>query len=315
MASMENLDNEISAIRAQISSLRARRANLSAVLLSTPRLSTRLSTRLQQRPAANNSLTDNAMRIIKRQSERNLENVYRACAGVTAYKIKDPDPNAVDDGNVLGVRIEVFVEGKFIETYHVLFNRPSTRHKSMLKIHRHTIPACIPLKQLANKFLPQSQRDASTTTEQNLVKLGRVLRKELVAWHLRNVTLERLRAEAGLSDKAAQERIEKHEPAYGKILNAHVSNAFVSDDEDDFVEVQQRKRLRKSPATMADIEADLAVRQISIAWSNGQTAVMEITKDGEIVKAVVKKEDGSPMSSLSRKALGRIEGLITRLSS
>jgi central kinetochore subunit Mal2/MCM21 len=312
MASVEALDAEIASVREQITQLRARRANLSSILLATPQL----STRLQQRPVQHERLRRNASKVVKKQSDRNVENVYRACAGVTAYKVKDPDPNAVDGGNILGVRIEVFVDGKFIDTYNVLFNRPSQRHKTMLKIHRHTIPPCIPVKQLANKFLPQSQREASKTTEQNLIKFGKVLRKELVSWHMRTAAVEKLLAEAGLADKTTKERLEGNEPAYGKVLNA-----FVSDDEDeeseddDFIDNgDRRRRHRDGPVKITEFEADMAVRRIDVLWSNGQAAVVEVAKDGEIVKGVVRNGDGKRMSRLERKTIGRMEGLVQRLT-
>lgn len=316
MTSVEQLEDETSDLRTRISALQARRANLASILLSTPHL----STRLQQRPVANEHLRRNATKVAKQQSNRTLENLYRACAGVTAYKVQDPDPNAVDSGNILGVRIEVFIGGKFVETYHVLFNRPSARHKTMLKIHRHTIPACIPVRQLANKFLPQSQRDASSTTEQNLVKFGRVLRKELVSWHMRTAAVEKMRQEAGLPDKHAQERAVAKEPVYGQVLNAFVSDDEEEEedeqnvDEEEEEEEEESRKRRNGPVKIIEIDADMAARQVDIIWSNGQSATIEITKDGEIIKAVVRTEEGAKLSDLETKAIGRIEGLIERLS-
>lgn len=37
--------------------------------------------------------------------------LYRLGAGATMFEVDDPDPNAVDNGRVLGVRIEVSVGG------------------------------------------------------------------------------------------------------------------------------------------------------------------------------------------------------------
>ena len=305
MATVEELDGEIDDIRTRIEGLKAQRAQLASVLLSAPHL----STRLQQRPVADEQQRRNVTETIKKQTDRNLENVYRACAGVTAYKVQDPDPNAVDNGNILGVRIEVFVDGSFVETYHVLFNRPSTRHKSMLRIHRHTVPACIPIKQLANKHLPQSSRDAAKTTEQDLVKFGRVLRKELVAWYLRTAAVEKLRKQAGIKGKDKPQRTGAEEASYGKVLNAFMSED--EDEEDDEFEVADK---RERPISISDIESDLAGRQLSIIWSNGRTAAIELAKDGEITSCVVRAADGSRESGLERKAIGRIEGLLDRLS-
>lgn len=298
MATIEDLDVEIGDLRARVANLQARRANLSSILLSQPQL----LSRLEQRPVLHERNRRSAAKLVEKQSKRNLENVYRACAGVTAYKVKDPDPYAVDDGNILGVRIEVSTGGSFIETYHVLFNRPNTRHKNMLKIHKHTIPPCIPLQPLANKWLPMTGKDADHKVEQNLVRFGRSLRKELVNWHLRLEALEKLREEAGLVAKEARQ--EGEGPAVGKVLNA-----FVSDDEDSEDDGEFQRRC-DGPIQITDVEADAAVREITITWSDGRNGVVKVAKDGEIEKAAIRSKEGTRELALGRKVIGRIEGLI-----
>jgi central kinetochore subunit Mal2/MCM21 len=302
MSTLENLDSDISDLNARITTLKAHRANLSTILLSQPHL----PARLEQRPVLHEQHRREAAKSAKIQSKRNLENVYRACAGVTAFKVKDPDPYAVDDGNVLGVRIDISIGGRFVETYNVLFNRPDMQHKNMLKIHKHTIPPCIPLQPLANKWLPMTRKDAETTKEQDLVKFGRSLRKELVSWHLRLEAVEKLRLEAGLKGRANGREKENEQPTIGKVLNA-----FMSDDESE--EDYEEQRLRNGPVKIADIEADAAGREITMTWTNGIVGVMKVTKDGEVEKAIVRSKDGVRESALGRKALGRIEGLVQRL--
>jgi central kinetochore subunit Mal2/MCM21 len=307
MATIEALDSEIDSIRARISTLQSHRANLTSVLLSQPHLHTHIN----QGAVTSESQRASASKLLKAQKQRNTENIYRACAGVTAYKVRDPDPCAVDKGNILGVRIEVAIRGRYIETYHVLFNRPNERHKMMLKIHKHTIPSCIPLQALRNKWLPSTERDKGEMLEQNLVQFGKRLRRELVAWHLRTEALDMLRVDAGLGDKASREVKESREPAIGKVLNA-----FVSDDEDeDEEEEEEAARLQRAgPVRIIEIEADLGVREINIIWSSGQTGIFSVTKDGNIEKGIVTTAAGVRVSELSRKALGRIEGLVQRLT-
>ncbi|KAF2642921.1 hypothetical protein P280DRAFT_467049 [Massarina eburnea CBS 473.64] len=304
MSAMETLDNEIGDLQAKIAILQAHRANLSTILLSQPHL----PARLEQRPVQHEGHRRKAAKLVEKQSKRNLENVYRACAGVTAFKVKDPDPYAVDDGNVLGVRIEVAISGRFIETYNVLFNRPDAQYKMMLKIHKHTIPPCIPLQALANKWLPMTRKDVETATEQNLVKFGRSLRKELVSWHMRLEAITKLRSEAGVEDEAARPE-EAEEPAAGRVLNAFMSSDDESDEDDE--ELQRR---RNSPVKIMELEADAAGREITLTWTNGRVGIMKVTKDGEVEKAVVKDEDGTRDAALGRKAIGRIEGLVQRLA-
>ena len=307
MATIDALDNEIDSIRARISTLRSHRANLTSILLSQPHLSTRIA----QGPVTSEAQRVTASNFLKAQQQRNTENIHRACAGVTAYKVHDPDPCAVDNGNILGVRIEVAIRGRFIETYHVLFNRPNERQKLMLKIHKHTVPSCIPLQALRNKLLPSTERYKGEMVEQKLVQFGRGLRRELVAWHLRMEVVERLRVDAGLGDKASRAVEESREPATGKVLNA-----FVSDDEDEEEEEEEEalRRRHGRPMKIMEIEADMGVREINVIWSSGQTGVFSITKDGNVEKAVVTTAAGVRVSELSRKALGRIEGMVQRLA-
>jgi hypothetical protein len=41
------------------------------------------------------------------------QSLYRLGAGATLFEARDPDPNAVDGGRVLGIRFDVCVEGPF----------------------------------------------------------------------------------------------------------------------------------------------------------------------------------------------------------
>ena len=66
-------------------------------------------------------------------------------------------------------------------------------------------------------------------------------------------------------------------------------------------------------ARILDIEADAAVRQITITWSDRRTAAMSITKDGRIEKAVCRKRDGTRDVVLGKKAIGPIGSLMQRL--
>jgi central kinetochore subunit Mal2/MCM21 len=298
MATVEDLDADITDLHARIATLHAHRSNLTSILLSQPHLSARLQTP--------NQSSDTVQRAIKQQSNRNLENIHRACAGVTAYKVQDPDPNAINNGNVLGVSIDVAIGGRFIETYHVLLNWRTRDASRLLMIHKHTIPPCIPLQQLANKWLPTGGKDVEVDPEQDLVRFGRLLRKELVSWHMRVKALEDLRKEAGLPSQKAREEKDGGVGDAGKVLNA-----FVSDDEES--SDAEEDEGADGPIRVLDIEADAAVRQITITWSDRRIAVMSVTKDGRIEKAVCRAKDGSRDGAMSRKAIGPIGGLIRRL--
>ncbi|KAI4675522.1 uncharacterized protein J4E88_007555 [Alternaria novae-zelandiae] len=300
METTEQLDEDISDLHTRLATLRAHRANLSSVLLSQPHLAARLqSTNTNDKPA------NDANDVITRQSKRNLENIYRACAGVTAYKVKDPDPHALNDGNILGVSIDVALGGRFVETYHVLLNVKQKQDKRTMKIHKHTVPPCIPLQHLSDKWLPASGKDEENDPEQDLVRFGRLLRKELVSWHLRVNAVEELRKDAGLA-QPRQDSEDDNFVSTGKILNAFVSdNEASSDIEQDDADF--------GSARILDIEADAAIRQVTVVWSDRRTAVMAITKDGRVERAVCRTRDGARDAVLSRKAVGPLNGLVRRL--
>ncbi|KAI4692643.1 hypothetical protein J4E81_007059 [Alternaria sp. BMP 2799] len=238
-------------------------------------------------------------------SKRNLENIYRACAGVTAYKVKDPDPHALNDGNILGVSIDVALGGRFVETYHVLLSVKQKHDKRIMNVHKHTVPPCIPLQHLSDKWLPASGKDEENNPEQDLVRFGRLLRKELVSWHLRVNAVEELRKDAGL----AQSRQDSEDDSFTS--NGKILNAFVSDDETSSDIEQDDADL--GSARILDIEADAAIRQVTVVWSDRRTAVMTITKDGRVERAVCRTRDGARDAVLSRKAVGPLNGLVRRL--
>lgn len=301
METLEKLDDDISELHSRIATLRAQRANLSSVLLSQPHLAARL-----QNSDKHNKSSGSIQHIITQQSKRNLENAYRACAGVTAYKVKDPDPYAVNDGNILGISIDVSVAEKLIETYHVLLSVKDKEGKKLLSIHKHTIPPCIPLQQLAAKWLPGSGKDEEHDPEQDLVHFGRLLRKELVSWSMRVDAVEKLKKEAGLVEQRQSSEDLVNAPT-SKVLNA-----FVSDD-DASSDIAGSEDEDGGPRVL-DIEADAAVRHINITWSDTRTAAMSITKDGRIEKAVCRTRDGVRDAVLAKKAIGPISGLLRRLA-
>ncbi|EOD46040.1 cenp-o kinetochore centromere component [Neofusicoccum parvum] len=126
--------------RLAFESLERRRSVLSSTLLSSQNTLARI-----QRASANSDSASSpaatALTVAEKQQKHNLENLHRTCAGVTAFRVKDPDPYAVDNGKILGVRIEVSVKGRFAAPYYLLLNRPSPESEN-LRIHKHTIPPC-----------------------------------------------------------------------------------------------------------------------------------------------------------------------------
>ena len=231
------------------------------------------------------------------QQAHHQQCLYRVCAGLTAFRARDPDPHAVDGGAILGLRIEVVSRAKFLRPYYVLLNRPypgGTRGggKGYLRVHRHTVPACIPLVGLAARHLPPpappvGDGKVKGGRKQDLAKFARALRREVVRYHHRLGAVADLRKAAGLG-KGAEER----------------------DGEGEEAEARARKLVG---ITAADAEA----KQISIEWADGKTGRLVMSDDGDILKVVAVGESGRDREAV-RQLLGgmtRVEDVAKRLAS
>ncbi|KAF2397448.1 hypothetical protein EJ06DRAFT_584386 [Trichodelitschia bisporula] len=141
-----SLDAELTALRAEISTLRLRRSLLRTTLLSWPALHTELTASLQL-PGASQALT-----AITAQTETNTANIHRACTGLTLFRVQDPDPNAVDGGEVVGIRIEGFDtgSGRFSVPWFVFL---VGQDGEGVRVLRHTLPESVPLAGLEQKYL------------------------------------------------------------------------------------------------------------------------------------------------------------------
>jgi central kinetochore subunit Mal2/MCM21 len=185
-------------------------------------------------------------------------NLYRTIAGITTFKVRDPDPNAVDGGKVLGLRIEVMSKSRFLRPYYVMLNRPYPDSR-LLRVHRHTVPPSIPLSGLAYRHLPppaplkdDTDPDAPETAPQDLARFARELRREIVRYH------NRAGAIGAISQAAAA---------------ATVSDA---EDDDDMVDVRA---------------ADPQAKQVELGWADGRTGRIILDDDGKIERMVVYRSD------------------------
>lgn len=274
-------------MREQIESLERRRSVLSSTLLSSQNTLARI-----QRASANSDSASSpaatALTVAEKQQKHNLENLHRTCAGVTAFRVKDPDPYAVGNGKILGVRIEVSVKGRFAAPYYLLLNRPSPESEN-LRIHKHTIPPCIPLQPLAAKYLPQNpapEDDGSARQgrSQDLHRLVRELRQQLVSHHLRLDVVAKLRRDAGLPEDV--------EDGSGK--------------------------KKRGKAGIAGVRAlDVDAREIEISWTDSTTARILLSKRGNVERVVTRSAEGNARKRAVERAIvagdGRVEGVIERL--
>ncbi|KAA8570238.1 hypothetical protein EYC84_002551 [Monilinia fructicola] len=261
------LDNEIASLQEQISSLKDQRRLQTATILSSQ---------------ASKSIFVKFEKVFLKDSQtaHNLENLYRACASITSFQVHDPDPNAVDNGYVLGLRIDVGNAGKFVRPYYIMLNKPYSG-STALRIHRHTVPPCIPLASLAAKYLPAPRLAGGIVKEkrQDLTTFVRKLRREVTGYHLRIASIKHLRKTFSLDEKLSRKGKEKERE-------------------------------------IADISAaDAEAKQVRMEWVDGRIGRCVVGMNGEVVKCVIIGEDGRDRDT-ERRVLGgdkRMEGIADRL--
>jgi central kinetochore subunit Mal2/MCM21 len=229
-------------------------ARLRASKSDTPALPTSTSP-----PEDNNPLHQAVLDLSKKQITCNQECLYRTCAGITTFKVQDPDPFAVDKGKVLGIRIEAFTNSKFIRPYYVFLNKPY-KGSQIMRVHRHTVPPCIPLAALAAKYLPTpstASGEALKARKQDLPRFVRCLRREIASYHNRIAAITGMRKAFGLDVKKGKNKGKGRELVIRDI-------------------------------SAADAEA----KQIRFEWVDGRIGRAVVDGKGQIQKCVIIGEDG-----------------------
>lgn len=221
---------------------------------------------------------------LEKQKAYQQQCLYRACAGITAFRVRDPDPNAVDGGNVFGVKIEVMTRAKFLRPYYVFLTRPYTgseQRTRFLRVHRHTVPPCVPLNGLAARYLPAPGSEGATERQQDLARFVRTLRREIVRYHNRVAVIAELRKAVGLDGKRKDAR-----------------------------------SVAEKSSILAISAADTEAKQIRIDWKDGRSGRLVIGDDGEVVKLVILGERGRERT-LTRDLLSggsRLEDVARKLA-
>lgn len=202
--------------------------------------------------------------------------------------------------------------GTFLTPYYLLLHR-ATPGSPALKIHKHTIPPSIPLASLAAKYLPVDSADSTDTAPaQNLSRLVRELRKELVSHHLRLCAIAKLRWEAGLQERKKEAKREEG------------PNDALEEDSDNELRRQRGQRQRQNgtgKGGISDVKADATGRDVRIVFAGGRVARLRLARNGRIEKAVVRDmgaEEGASKRDweMEQKILsgdGRIENVIARI--
>ncbi|CAG8951801.1 hypothetical protein HYFRA_00005605 [Hymenoscyphus fraxineus] len=294
LVSGQLLDDEITSLQAQISSLQAqRKLQASAILSSQATKATLLRLQKSQQKFSSQSResssqstpsdipsdTNPLLTASKGQLLHNQQNLYRACGSITAFRIRDPDPNAVDNGTILGIRIDVSTSGKFITPYYVMLNKPFP-NSQLLRVHRHTLPPYIPLAELAQRHLPTGKGAVAMSTSktdgakrQDLKRFVRALRKEVVAYHNRVTAIKGLRKEFKLDEKVS---------AKGK----------------------GREKI------LEDISAaDAEAKQVSLRWVDGKVGRVVVDDGGAVVGCVIMGPEGRDRETERAVLKGKMEDI------
>ncbi|KAJ4416629.1 hypothetical protein N0V82_006639 [Gnomoniopsis sp. IMI 355080] len=284
MTSEADLDEDIANLKARVETLKGQIQIQLNGLLSTK--SARDAIRSED---STGSLNDR----LEKQQAYSQRCTYRVCAGITTFRVRDPDPNAVNNGTVLGIRIEVMTRSKFIRPYFVFLNHPYTGSKykeRFWRVHRHTVPPCIPLNGLATRYLPAPKSTANSVEDveggrpekrQDLPRFVRTLRREIVRYHNRLAVMADMRKTLGLDGKR-----------------------------------KDAKELAERCPIYAISAADNEAKQIRIDWKDGRSGRLVLNDDGEVVKAAVFGDRGRDRE-VTRELLssgGRLEDVAKRLA-
>ncbi|KAK4248874.1 Cenp-O kinetochore centromere component-domain-containing protein [Corynascus novoguineensis] len=319
-----NLDEEIEDLRARVTTLKKQLRVHASTLITAPSTRQLLSSAPQpDKPTTTLTLPTHSNQTrsqteaqahqknlladaLAQQQAHAQQCLYRTCATLTTFRARDPDPRAVDGGAILGLRIEVVSRARFLRPYYVLLNRPFPSSRHHLRVHRHTLPPCIPMAGLAVRYLAppptptpsgsggeqrRVEEKKKQRSRQDLAKFARALRREVVRYHHRLGVVADLRNAAGIG-----------RAGYGD----------QEEEEGEKGDSEGRPSNRLVDISPADAEA----KHLSIEWADGRTGRLVMGDDGEIVKLVVLGENGRDYEA-ARGLLGgavRIEDVVKRLA-
>ncbi|KAH1594064.1 hypothetical protein KXX35_009101 [Aspergillus fumigatus] len=295
----EQLDSEISSIRREIRNLHRRRRLLTSSLLSSDNFQKRLKARQAAlAPTPISSLSDEVSPLVQAADKHAELNHHRVAFSTTTFPFKDPSPHS-DHPNLLGVRIDICCRnGRFTKPYYVLLRRAGTGDEKRLRVHRHTIPAFIPIEKLERVYLPLPPTQDSTEEDaplkpgkervrkQDLRGLVRELRRQLVAWHLRVDAVNMLKEDLG------------------GVQDGSVGGVMVESR----LEPNDLGIVSVSPTT-------LEATYVRLEWEDGRVGRFKLSDTGVIERAVIIGDRGRDkrLETVFIGGDGRVETLLDRL--
>ncbi|KAL4805573.1 Cenp-O kinetochore centromere component-domain-containing protein [Aspergillus unguis] len=307
----EELDSEISSVRREIRKLQRRKRFLASSILSHESLQNRAK-RPQKPNTSLSSLNEDISPLVRAAGSHTQSNHHRIAFSTTTFPFKDPSPKI--DGNteqrsknLLGVRIDVCVQnGRFTKPYYILLQKVRSSAKNdqakvRLKVHRHTIPAFIPVARLARIFLPDfpsprgddgtageeaplKKRPGIPTRKQNLQGLVREIRRQLVSWHTRLDAVHHLREHIGIIRRGADAYSDEGDDGPWD------RDVLVDVGFDSGIGETRLKRNQFGIVSLAP--ASLEAAYVRIEWEDGRVGRFKISDSGFVERAVVIGDEG-----------------------
>ncbi len=264
--------------------LTKRRKVLTSSLLS----STQVQERLSNSPFQDAS-EGSHFRPLESAFQQSTLNIHRLGFGVTAFPFHDPSPEVQPKNPLLGIRIDICNrKGQFDSPYYLFCIRAGDGEGPVnqeLRIHRHTIPALVPLQEYEKQYLPLSDEgyggseDSALSVDgsqkkQDLHALVSRVRHDLVAWRLRQDAIDWMKEKLQIPVEQDQSR-EDHEDQ---------DPADEGDGDGTIPDIDApagKLGIREFEAMGVD------ARQVRILWSDDRVGRIKISDQGKIEKAAV----------------------------
>ncbi|RAL02801.1 uncharacterized protein BO80DRAFT_492069 [Aspergillus ibericus CBS 121593] len=325
----DDLDTEISSIRAEIRTLHHRRRILTSSLLSSRPLQ-RLSKTHSLPPPANQShrqqeWTDISP-LLQSSASHAQTNHHRIAFSTTTFPFTDPSPNA-EGKSLLGIRIDICArDGRYMKPYYVLLRRVGRSQggdgggKKEVKVLRHTIPSVVDMARLERVYLPlESTAEDGEEEEQlkpwkrksrnqDLKSFVREVRKGLVVWHLRCDAVRYLRETLGVVTRGVDDDAlyEDDERPWERDILGPTANTDGAGE----------TRIAKNKFGIVSLgPTSLEAVYVRLEWEDGRVGRFKISNTGVVERAVVIGDAGR--DKLTEGILtggdGRVETLLQRL--
>lgn len=286
--------------------LTKRRHLLASSILSSSNVQGRLE-KLSAKSQSRGSLNDDGLSALLESAVYQSQcDTHRLAYGVTAFRFNDPSPECQPLNPLLGVRLDIRNRHGSAENPYYLFCRRVSPSSDEIRIHRHTLPALVPLAGYEQTFLPLtdegyggSEHSHESVQPQNLEGLVECVRRDLVSYTLRRDAMDQLREELELAVTSSRH----------KNLDAHLPEDRIHDDDDNDDSAPSGKY------GVDEISAENAdYLTFRVVWSDGRLGLIKVSVYGKILRAIVLGSDDKRVPAQER-ILGEGEPPIYELHS